>query len=50
MIEFHRMRKNEKTGKWEMKPGMPSGHVLNATTTMARTPVYETGTRGVVPA
>lgn len=25
---------NEKTKKWEMKPGMPSGHVLNATTTM----------------
>jgi len=25
---------NQKTGKWEMKPGMPSGHVLNATTTM----------------
>lgn len=23
---------NEKTGKWEMKEGMPSGHVLNATT------------------
>lgn len=25
---------NEITKKWEMKPGMPSGHVLNATTTM----------------
>eukprot|EP00931_Biecheleriopsis_adriatica_P073844 TRINITY_DN48052_c0_g1_i1.p1 TRINITY_DN48052_c0_g1~~TRINITY_DN48052_c0_g1_i1.p1 ORF type:complete len:304 (+),score=56.55 TRINITY_DN48052_c0_g1_i1:68-979(+) len=25
---------NETTKKWEMKEGMPSGHVLNATTTM----------------
>ncbi|CAE7671420.1 unnamed protein product [Symbiodinium pilosum] len=25
---------NDKTGKWEMKPGMPSGHVANAATTM----------------
>ncbi|CAJ1433164.1 unnamed protein product [Effrenium voratum] len=26
---------NEKTKKWEMKPGMPSGHVMNASSTMA---------------
>eukprot|EP00441_Pelagodinium_beii_P038363 CAMPEP_0197628464 /NCGR_PEP_ID=MMETSP1338-20131121/6767_1 /TAXON_ID=43686 ORGANISM="Pelagodinium beii, Strain RCC1491" /NCGR_SAMPLE_ID=MMETSP1338 /ASSEMBLY_ACC=CAM_ASM_000754 /LENGTH=310 /DNA_ID=CAMNT_0043199445 /DNA_START=45 /DNA_END=977 /DNA_ORIENTATION=+ len=25
---------NEKTKKWEMKPGMPSGHVMNASTTL----------------
>jgi len=25
---------NEKTEKWEMKPGMPSGHVLNASVTL----------------
>eukprot|EP00440_Ansanella_granifera_P053328 gb/GFBE01057808.1/.p1 GENE.gb/GFBE01057808.1/~~gb/GFBE01057808.1/.p1 ORF type:complete len:273 (+),score=52.24 gb/GFBE01057808.1/:1-819(+) len=27
-------QQNKETGKWEMKPGMPSGHVLNASTTM----------------
>mmetsp|Transcript_45146 Transcript_45146/g.55285 ORF Transcript_45146/g.55285 Transcript_45146/m.55285 type:complete len:327 (+) Transcript_45146:59-1039(+) len=36
---------NEKTKKWEMKPGMPSGHVLNATTTMVWC-LLEVGLRG----